>query len=966
MEHAPKRPKLPGEGVGNTAHALFGRTQERGRISQLLAGDLGGVAVILEGEAGIGKTALAQAAIAEASAQGMRVLQGYCYEADEAGPYFPFFQILSQLRLADSADAKISELLSEGFLGRPDSSWLASDARAARTRFLRSLGEAIIAGCGSVRTLLAVDDLQWADQGSLLLLNHLLDLRVPNLALLCAARLDEARPPETFQLFERIRQQSVTLRLGGLEGPAVAEFVAFQLRGAELSEAEIDRLKVLTGGNPLFLRELLAQFHEEEELADERTHELVGKARVPESLAGMIDLRLSQQPAFRIEILRAAAVAGGPFSAELVAHVIGRSARACTDELDSAAELALLRRLPDAGPAAYEFSHELYAKRLYELLPAAERRRLHAGTATAGRRGIALLSADQLARHSALGSTPATAEQAVGDCQAAAEEAERLLAFESAARSWELALECAGRSTEAERAELWRRLGWASWAAGKWGRAIAAWNKAAVLFERVDDRPRLGEIALALADVHRWRMELDDTKRWAEKAAALPLASLADRSLAIALVGSAYALQSRQTEALPLLDEAMSLWSQGGSNPTAAVWLSHSYLIVGHPSRAYEVAIRGLDEAQRRGAANVTALLASSLLVDDLATLNLDAARNHIRLVRESTSPHDVAGRISLLACEAYLHGYMGQWRKVYESTEHWTGDLRLAGSYQVATARMFGAAALLALGDATQAERTILKALPCLETMEASGGLYLALAYAKQDKGQEAKLVLGRYAKKVLDEPRLMASRAVLGQVLTEVNEPDLLQSCYETLVRERRAILMAYSCISVQRVLGRLATRLRDWKQAFEHFDMALAQLDSGGTRHELALACLDYAGARRLRRRRGDLVKASALESRASEILSDLELTHTSIDGAPAEQSANLFALSTRELEVLELVALGLRNREIAERLALSDRTVQRHLENIFGKMDVEGRTEAVVRAVERQLISPGIHKGLSGVV
>jgi ATP/maltotriose-dependent transcriptional regulator MalT len=205
-----------------------------------------------------------------------------------------------------------------------------------------------------------------------------------------------------------------------------------------------------------------------------------------------------------------------------------------------------------------------------------------------------------------------------------------------------------------------------------------------------------------------------------------------------------------------------------------------------------------------------------------------------------------------------------------------------------------------------------------------------------------------------------------MLAEVLAEAGPQHLVQACYESLTTERRRMLLVYSVTSVERVLGRLATRLRDWNRAFEHYESALDELRAGGARYELAIALQNYAGARRLRRRRGDLVKASALESRASEILSDLQLTHTSTDSVPAEQPGNLFALSTRELEVLELVALGLRNREIAGRLALSERTVQRHLENIFGKMDVEGRTEAVVRAVERQLISPGIRKGLSGVV
>jgi LuxR family maltose regulon positive regulatory protein len=61
-----------------------------------------------------------------------------------------------------------------------------------------------------------------------------------------------------------------------------------------------------------------------------------------------------------------------------------------------------------------------------------------------------------------------------------------------------------------------------------------------------------------------------------------------------------------------------------------------------------------------------------------------------------------------------------------------------------------------------------------------------------------------------------------------------------------------------------------------------------------------------------------------------------------------------LSERELEILQLVGDGLSNREIAEKLILSVGTVKAHLHNIYGKLEVRGRTQAVARAREIDLI------------
>src|SRR3990170_6013661 len=113
------------------------------------------------------------------------------------------------------------------------------------------------------------------------------------------------------------------------------------------------------------------------------------------------------------------------------------------------------------------------------------------------------------------------------------------------------------------------------------------------------------------------------------------------------------------------------------------------------------------------------------------------------------------------------------------------------------------------------------------------------------------------------------------------------------------------------------------------------------------------------RRRRGRRGDGGKAAALELRADAIYEVLGITRPAYRHAAASPlKGNRFGLTARELEVLELVASGLRNQEIAKRLVVSTGAGNRHLENIYTKMDVWNRAMALVLAAREGLLGSSI--------
>ncbi len=934
---------------------FVGRRRELELLSRLLElSALAAHSAYIEGETGIGKSALVAEFLERTKENNARVLLGCSYQAQEAGPYFPFFQVLSQASSGGSPPQDILEGLTARESGGRNASRLSEDVRGQRAHFLRRLADTILREAGGKQTILCLEDIQWADVGSLLLVNHLLDLRPAGMLIVCTVRTDEPIEAEARQLLARIEQKSSRVVLRGLGRHEAAEFVRSIGGGDRITEDELQALRSFTNGNPLFLRELFLHLHQTGLLDRHSVREAIARSRAPDRLTHVVDLRLRSLPKAVNRALAAGSVIGGDFSAEMVSLLLGEPLTGCKEMLDSAVGMHVLLPVDRLATPRYRFAHPIFAMRLYDMLPPSTRRKLHRNIPQAGASADSSLTIEELARHYALGHGARNGLEAAIHCEAAAESAESVLAYETAARFWELALSCTPPRPRRTRANLARRLGWALWAAGKWAQAAEAWAQAVELFEGLEEWEPVGELALALGDVLRWRQELEPAEHWLGRAADLLPAGSEDRSRALALLGSIRCLRDEPEPGLRLLEEASESLADGKRDPLVAYWLAFGFLTSGNSSRGYEVAQDGLAEAQRRGNAQAACLLAGFLANHELNQLHGDAAWSYLRIVQKHVDPGDTTALIRSLVCEAWLAGYAGKWHDVIRLCEHWTAQVRLAGRYQVATASVVRGEAKLALGDAAGAAEEISLALPDLERMQAPASLHLARALLELGQGERVVDIVHRYRDQVMRLPRHATGRALLGDILSSLDEPDLQQECYEVLRNEMRPMVVVFSPISVQRVLGRLAGRLKRWDAAIEHFETARKQLAEGGARWELAQTLLNYTEMRRARRRRGDPGKAVALQLEADALLQELGIERTA--AAATYQDGNRFDLTGRELEVLSQAAEGRRNQEIAKELTLSPRTVERHLENIFVKMQVNTRTEAVVLAVQEGLVGP----------
>ncbi len=923
---------------------LIGRQVELESLQRVSLGRARADHAVVVGEAGIGKTALLDEFTRQAEVDGIRVLRGYCYPGeDAAGAFLPFWQIVEQL----SATAGLDLLRHAG--NTPLA--LHRDASGDRARLLRELARLVLDETASTRSIICVEDIHWADTSSLLLLNNLVDTSQG--AHVIVSMRDEPATVEARQLIGRIKRKAKSIALAGLKPRAMGELVESLCGRGYLSKAELRELHLYTGGNPFFVRELVSHLEERGFLRRHSVVEATRRAETPASLSEVLDLRLQSLPVETINVLTYCATFGLEFRATLLANAAGMSEESVLDHLQIATMSSIVRQREIEWDELYEFAHPLFAKRLYEGMKPSERRQRHARIAEAIEAEPAAASVYDRARHFALGFGRKKTAASLERCRLAAEDAEGLLAYETAAQYWEYGLRLVPTRSKATRADLLFRLGWSLWAAGKWTVAADVWQEASGLFESLGDAGRVGEIALSLGDMYRWRQQLPESEHWLRCALeVLPRPSV-DAARALALLGSIRCVEDRPDEGLPQLEEALAMVQDTQVDPMILYWLNYGFLTAGDPERSFRLAERGLQIAVEQSSARGICLLGGSLVHHELSRLNLTGARKASALINDHADDSDSTSLVISFLCRALTLAYSGRWRRLLTLSEKWMSAVRLAGPYQVATARIFWAEAMLGLGYSGEAIAAIKRAIPDLERMAPLAGLHLARAFIRAGKPSEAESVVEQVPDTMLGATRFGAGRAVFGDVVADLDRPDLWHVGYEALSGETRAVVVVYGPVSIERVRGRLATQLERWSDAIGHFSMAVEQLRNGQASWELAETYLNFASMRRQRSRRGDREKAEFCDAKAMEITSGLNVPPSMrINGA--RPTRNPHGLSTREMEVLDLVSKGMRNHEIAGHLQLSEKTVGRHLENIFNKMGVSGRTEAVVQAVKSGMI------------
>ncbi len=353
---------------------LVGREAEMSRLAELVHDVAGGTgrAVLVDGEPGIGKTALVRATCAEANDRQFMILWG---AGDELGQALPLLPLLDALRMLGTSRARdnprcetIARLLrGEVSLGGAD------PVAAASEQIVALVGEL----CSAGPVVLAIDDLQWADRSTVAVWTRL-SRSTRQLPLLLIGTTRPMPRSAEMSALRRAAAGCIQLSLAPLPRTAVLDFVAAAV-GAQPGE-DLIRLADGAAGNPLFLTELIDALHREEALHVSATGvaELVGDG-IPESLPAAIENRLGFAVGWVGEVLRAAALLGVEFSALELAIVLGRRMPELSRALDEARVSGVLR---EAGENL-AFRHPLIRQVLYESIPAGIRTAWHLEAARA-------------------------------------------------------------------------------------------------------------------------------------------------------------------------------------------------------------------------------------------------------------------------------------------------------------------------------------------------------------------------------------------------------------------------------------------------------------------------------------------------------------------------------------------------------------------------------------------------------
>jgi DNA-binding CsgD family transcriptional regulator len=354
------------------AAVLVGRDNELALLDGLLreAARGRGAAVLIEGEPGIGKSALVHAAVSAAPDAGCQTFWG---AGDELGTALPLLPFLDALQVREpSVNARRNTIV--GLLRGEIAADRGADVPATLTEQLLAL----VAEESAVRpVVLVIDDLQWADPASVALWGRLArTARQAPLLLIGTARPVPHR--DDLLALRRIVGDDGRIQLTGLAEPAVADLVTLLAGGRP--DGSLLHLAEGAAGNPLYLTELVAALLRGSNLTltPAGTAALVGETG-PDSLSAVIADRLGFVTGPVRDVLRAAALLGVDFEISDLAIVLGRS---LPDLLPAIDEARVAGVLAESGNSL-GFRHPLIRAALYEEMPAAVRAAWHRDAARA-------------------------------------------------------------------------------------------------------------------------------------------------------------------------------------------------------------------------------------------------------------------------------------------------------------------------------------------------------------------------------------------------------------------------------------------------------------------------------------------------------------------------------------------------------------------------------------------------------
>jgi len=976
---------------------LVARDRELNRLRAALAkaGEGTAGAVLLAGDAGVGKTRLVDELAA--SADDTLVLMGRCLDAGETGlPYLPFAEALSALKNDVANRPALAMLLPQLALPaerEPGTEGMIAPSLIPGRRPEQDVGQlqlfdAVLGLLGDLserqRVLLVVEDLHWADASTRYLLSFLLSrLRSQRLLVVGTYRSDDLHRSHPLRplLSELVRLPAVDrLDLSPFNAADARRFV--EALSDDLPEDVVGQVAQRSEGNAFFAEELIAVAT----CGDART--------LPSALADVLLSRVERLSPEAQHVVRVASVRGRRVRHERLREVAGMPDVA----LDTALrELVQHHLLVVNDDEVYIFRHALLREAVYgDLLPG-ERVRLHARYAHylaehLDERGAAAALAHHAFQSHDLPQALKASIKAAKEAERAGAPAESLQHLEKALNLWNAVAE-ADRPSDVDESVLLRRASWVAGTAGQPERAVAFGRSAVKALtdqspeEQAEVLLRVAQ-ALSVLDGNDLEHHKAMTKAWelVRERQASPT-----RARVLAGMASMLRQQRKWTDAREFAEEAIADGQQTNAAGAVADALGTLGLLDDYADRHEEARInfeRAIERAREVGAVNteLRARYYFGLMYYDAGQLT-EAARvyNEAGDRAQETGLTWSSFGLEIRILQVLVHYYIGDW-----DYAAWASEPPGMSVSSTVLARLAAASTHLTVsrGDLAQSERMITKLRSDwhrdiqIALITGGTGGELALWRGRPELAVERVADALEWTRKlggpwVLADIRIgavgVAGYADIAAKARRKRDAAAEQQAVESgrelaehvrltakngvprtgsLGPEGRAWLVRANA-EESRLTGSGDPEL--WRQAVDAFGYGLV-FEQALCRWRLAEALLgadrrdEAAEQLRLAGEVASGLKAVPLQEAVASCAKRARITLRAEE--PVREHLDLF--TPRERDVLVLVAAGRTNREVGEELYISEKTVSVHLTRIMAKLGASRRAEAVAIAYDRGLL------------
>ena len=916
------------------------------------------------------RTRLAQELAARTISAKGRVLWGRCYDGEAAPAFWPWIEALrtyvegrrpADLRTTMGDGASYIAAILPELKGKLSNLGVQprSDPEGNRFRLFDAVRTFLDRASRNCPILLVLDDLHWADQASLLLLEFIAQ-HLPNMSVLVVGtyRQGEHSGPLSRALGELARGPLQTVELRGLSEANVGRLLTVVM-GAHPPEDFVRLVHGHTEGNPFYATEIA------------RLLEGPGTGfRVPDSVKGALARRLGRLSDLTNQLLVAASVIGREFELEVLEGTLASSdPGALLHAVEEALQALIIEPAP-LGGERYQFRHALIRDAIYEDLSPSRRASWHARVAKAFEKmpgGRITDRAPELAHHAARAGRLIGSEKLVKYATIAGQHMLAVHAPEEALPHFERAWQARqGLPLDAQAANILVGLGCAQAATAlRWNRQEAWAN----LRRALEHQIQTGEISRAVAIA---------TNACITPEGADNVAAVVQRVMAMVPTGSREEgwLQSR-FGAASYFETGDYRRAQVAFERALAVAVAHGDVGLELRTLAYATSVDHFEIHWQKVLSNSRRVIDLARRTDDLHAETYARYRAAYALMLGGSSDDARVEADANLACAERLrdHGHLADALWVQAALAQLAGDWSAARDHSerglalsphhltLLHARMMleyetgnadaGADCLRRLIDADR------RAGPYpLAGVFVAAGILQAARVADSPADPKGLGTMRAILKRTARTPNVEAL-AKIGRSLLALRERNVSECLTALKHLQPLGDLMFVPFLVTDRVRGLLAHAGGLIDRASADFENALSFCRRALYRPELAWTCYDYARLLVERSGRSERKKASALLAEANGIASELgmhplaHLVAAFQDRYRSRLIPKPSGLTNREIEILHLLVRGKTNKQIARELDISANTIAVHVSHILRKTGSSNRTEAVAFANREQL-------------